>query len=204
MEFVITRRRTAAVLTAAGLFGARTGHAQSSPLQPVQDLVAGLLAIMKAGQGTPFSQRAQMLGPVIDRTFDLEAVLRASVGPTWASFSPDQQRALLAAFRRYTVNSYVNSFDQFNGQRFLINPETRSVGAEEVVRTQIVPTSGDTHELDYVMRNTPNGWRIVDVLADGAVSRVAVQRSDFRTLLRQGGGDRLQRSLDSKAAGLAN
>ncbi|MBN8902450.1 MAG: ABC transporter substrate-binding protein, partial [Rhodospirillales bacterium] len=182
----------------------RTGHAQSSPLQPVQDLVAGLLAIMKAGQGTPFSQRAQMLGPVIDRTFDLEAVLRASVGPTWASFSPDQQRALLAAFRRYTVNSYVNSFDQFNGQRFLINPETRSVGAEEVVRTQIVPTSGDTHELDYVMRNTPNGWRIVDVLADGAVSRVAVQRSDFRTLLRQGGADRLQRSLDSKADGLAN
>ncbi|MBN8908646.1 MAG: ABC transporter substrate-binding protein, partial [Rhodospirillales bacterium] len=73
-----------------------------------------------------------------------------------------------------------------------------------IVRTQIIPTSGDGHELDYVMRNGPAGWRIVDVLADGAVSRVAVQRSDFRALLRQGGAEALQRSLDSKADGLAN
>ncbi len=31
------------------------------------------------------------------------------------------------------------------------------------------------------------GWRIVDVLLDGSISRVAVQRSDFRSLLGNGG-----------------
>jgi phospholipid transport system substrate-binding protein len=54
------------------------------------------------------------------------------------------------------------------------------------------------------MRQGPAGWRIVDVLADGAVSRVAVQRSDFRQLIRQGGAPGLSQSLNAKFANLSN
>jgi phospholipid transport system substrate-binding protein len=192
---------TAAILT----------HVASPPLAfadvpvlvPAHQLINGLLRVMKAGQGTPFSQRFDMLAPVIDQTFDLTAILKESVGFAWDSLPPDQQTALTQAFRRYTVASYVNSFDEFNGQRFLVNPETRSVGSEEVVRTQIIPTTGQGHDLDYVMREGPAGWRIVDVLADGSISRVAVQRSDFRRLVRDGGASALAQSLQSKSAVLA-
>lgn len=178
--------------------------AQSSALDPVNQLIAGLLAVMKAGSsGTPFAQRYQMLAPVIDRSFDLQAVLQTSVGLGWASFTPAQQSALVDSFRRYTVSSYVNSFNEFSGQRFQVNPEPQTVGAEMLVRTQIIPASGDGHRLDYLLRNAANGWRIVDVLADGAVSRVAVQRSDFRGLLRSGGPAKLQQSLDEKSDALA-
>ena len=179
--------------------------ADNDVLAPVHRLNDGLLGVMKAGHATPFSQRFDMLAPVIDQTFDLTSILSASVGPlTWQTMPPDQQQALMAAFRRYTVSSYVNSFNDFNGQRFLINPETRSVGDEEVVDTQIIPVSGDKHALDYVMRQTPAGWRIVDVLADGAISRVAVQRSDFRQVIRTGGAPALSQSLKAKTDGLWN
>jgi phospholipid transport system substrate-binding protein len=174
-------------------------------LVPAHELIAGLLKVMKAGNTTPFSSRFDILAPVIDETFDLAAILRESVGPaTWQSTPADQQQTLLAAFRRYTIASYVSSFDAFNGQRFTIDPETRSVGDEQVVKTQIVPVSGNGHELGYVMRETPAGWRIVDVLADGAISRVAVQRSDFRRLIRVGGADALSQSLKVKSEGLWN
>lgn len=198
-------RRRGCLIVAVGALALRAAPsvAQNSPLDPVNQLNAGLLQVMKAGASTPFGQRYQMLAPVIDRTFDLNAVLQASVGLGWSSLTPDQQKGLEDAFRRYTVASYVSSFNEFNGQRLLVNPETRSVGNDEVVRTQIIPTSGDGHKLDYVMRNGPNGWRIVDVLADGAVSRVAVQRSDFRFLLRSGGPAALQKSLETKAAALS-
>ncbi len=161
---------------------------------------------MKAGSaGAAFSSRFDTLAPVIDETFDLAAILSESVGPaTWEATPPDQQKALTAAFRRYTISSYVSSFNAFNGQRFVINPETRIVGNEEVVETKIIPTSGDGHELSYVMRRTPAGWRIVDVLADGAISRVAVQRSDFRRQIRDGGAEALSKSLKAKADGLWN
>jgi phospholipid transport system substrate-binding protein len=174
-----------------------------SALAPAHQLINGLLRVMKAGHDTPFSQRFDMLAPVIDQTFDLTTILKESVGFTWDSLSPDQQAALTQAFRRYTVASYVNSFDDYNGQRFVVNPETRTVGQQEVVRTQIIPTSGDKHDLDYVMREGPSGWRIVDVLADGAISRVAVQRSDFRGLLREGGATALAQSLQTKSASLS-
>ena len=58
---------------------------------------------------------------------------------------------------------------------------------EVVVATQISPRSGSPTRLDYVMRQMPSGWRAVDVLADGSISRVAVQRSDFQSLLASGG-----------------
>jgi phospholipid transport system substrate-binding protein len=67
----------------------------------------------------------------------------------------------------------------------------------------MVPTRGDRVRIDYVMRQESDGWRVVDVLLDGTISRVAVQRSDFRALLNQGGAAALIVSLQSKVADLA-
>ena len=61
----------------------------------------------------------------------------------------------------------------------------------------------ETTELDYVMNQTPAGWKVVDVLAAGSISRVAVQRSDFRHILSNGGGDALLMSLQRKTADLS-
>ena len=160
---------------------------------------------MKTGARTSFEQRFDMLAPVIDQVFDLDAVLRRSVGSAWTSLPPDQQDMLRPAFRRYTVASYVNNFNRFNGQQFTVEPQTRPVGnGEQVVPTRITSPSSDSHELDYVMRNTGSGWRVVDVLADGSISRVAVQRSDFRRLLSRGGAPALVMSLTAKSQELSD
>ncbi len=108
---------------------------------------------MHAGSGTPFPQRFAMLAPVIDQVFDLQTILQVSVGPTWSSLPPDQQTRLLAAFRRYTIANYVNNFDNFNGQHFDIQPDTKPLpNGEQLTQTRIVSSSGEAHELDYVMR----------------------------------------------------
>jgi phospholipid transport system substrate-binding protein len=183
-----------------GIAGLRRARAENVVLTPIRQLNEGLLRVMKAGQTSSFSDRFNMLAPVVDQAFDLTTILKESVGPDWISLPVDQQATLLDAFRRYTIASYINNFDEYSGQRLLINPETRSVGNDQVVRTQIIPTSGQGHTLDYVMRQAPTGWRIVDVLADGAISRVAVQRSDFRRLIRRGGALALADRLKAQAA----
>ena len=76
-------------------------------------------------------------------------------------------------------------------------PETRSVASDRVVETQIAPPSGDPTRIDYVMHQGAAGWQAVDVLEQGSISQVAVQRSDFRSLLA-GGPDKLIASLQSK------
>jgi len=172
---------------------------------PIEQLDAALLAAMKAGRNTPFAQRFAALAPVIDQTFDLDAVLAASVGVSWSAVPSDQQARLRDTFRRYTVASYAANFDSYSGQTFQILPTVRSVGnGEVVVSTKLIPTDGSARKLDYVMRNGQSGWKAVDVLADGAISRVAVQRSDFRQLLANGGAPALAVALQQKVANLSD
>jgi phospholipid transport system substrate-binding protein len=170
----------------------------------IRQLNEALLATMKAAGRTDFGRRYQALAPAIDQAFDLPAVLSVSVGLGWATLSSDQQARLLDAFRRYTVASYVASFDNYAGQNFSVSPDVRSLGGGRVVvQSRITPVSGDAHELDYVLQQTGSGWKAVDVLAAGSISRVAVQRSDFRHLLSNGGGDALLASLQRKTSDLS-
>ena len=94
MQLFCCRRRdvlsaTAAVVICATV-AARAADDEAA-IAPIQRLIDGLLQVMKAGLGTPFSQRFAMLAPIVDRTFDLAAILRELVGPTWSTLPPDQQ-----------------------------------------------------------------------------------------------------------------
>lgn len=201
----LTRRRTLR-LVAAGVLGFAMQARADDPatVAPVRRLSDALLGMMKTGKSVPFQQRFGTLAPVVDQVFDLATILEVSVGPTWSSLPPDQHTALLAAFRRYTVASYVNSFDNYTGQRFDIDPSTRALpNGDQVVGTRIVAGPGDSHRLDYVMHQGSAGWQVVDVLLDGTISRVAVQRSDFRRVLMSGGAAALMAMLQQKTTDLS-
>jgi len=176
----------------------------TSATTPIEQLDNALLAAMKAGESTPFDNRYRALAPVIERVFDLDGVLAASIGLSWPTLPADQKAALAAAFRRYTVSSYATSFNSYNGQSFQVSPTVRTLGnGEAVVDTRLRRADGTSVALDYVMRRGPAGWQAVDVLSDGSISRVAVQRSDFRSLLRSGGTPALVAGLEHKVANLS-
>lgn len=158
---------------------------------------------MKAGRNAPFSQRYEILSPAVNRAFDLSAVLHAAVGPDWNRVPMDQQAAQGSLSRRYTVSNYVANFDRYDGQSFRVPSETRQFpNGDVVVRTQIVRPVGSPVEIDYVMRRTAEGWKAIDVLSDGTISQIAVQRSDFRRLLASGDAPAPQAGLQRKLAAL--
>lgn len=71
-----------------------------------------------------------------------------------------------------------------------------------MVSSRIVRRNGTAISIDYVMRDESGQWRVVDVLLDGSISRVALQRSDFRSLLDRGGTAALLSNLRRKSAEL--
>jgi phospholipid transport system substrate-binding protein len=175
-----------------------------SPTAPVEQLNDALIASMKAAGGTPFAQRYSALAPVVEQVFNLDAVLAASIGLSWTTLPEAEKATLTTAFRRYTVSSYVANFNSYNGQSFQVSPSARTVGSSEVVvQSQMLRTNDSPIKLDYVMRRFPAGWQAVDVLTDGSISRVAVQRSDFRELLRAGGASALANGLNHKVGNLS-
>ena len=197
---------TAAAFVAAGAWNPASAQSAdgAASIAPIQRFNDALLAAMKAGPSMSFAQRAAMLTPVIEQTLDLDAILAASVGLRWPALPDDQKAQVDTAFRRYTVASYAANFNSYTGQTFQMSPGVRSVGnGEVVVGTRLVSTDGSATPLDYVMRDTRSGWKAVDVLAGGSISRVAVQRSDFRHLLTSGGVPALMAALQSKVANLS-
>jgi len=206
MAFALPDRRTVlrhVLLLIAVCLGPGSPANASEMTAPIEQLHAGLVEIMKAGKAAPFRQRYDKIAPVIGRTFDLEAIVRQVVGPRWAALPPDQQAALADAFQRYTIASYVSNFDACSGERFEVLPGVAAVGNVRVVKAEIVTAAGQGHVLAYVMRPTGGRWRVVDVLADGSVSRVAAQRSEIRSVLSDGGGPGLLVSLRRKTAELS-
>ena len=170
---------------------------------PIEALNQALLGIMKAGTSTPFPQRFNALAPVVDKAFDLPAVLRASIGPRFEGLPANQQADLLDAFRKFTVASYVANFNDYGGEKLQVVPGQREVGADLVVQTRIVPASGSPTPIDYVMRRTPDGWKAIDVLLNGSISQNAVKRSDFRSLVTSSSAQRLIDSLRRKVGELS-
>ena len=171
---------------------------------PITALNAGLVAAMKTGKAAPFPQRYAALLPVVDQAFDMGTILQTVVGPRWAGLPPAQQGQLLDVFRKYTVATYVANFDNYGGERLDTLPDSRSIGADQVVETQIAPSSGTPTRIDYVMRRGSAGWRAVDVYLNGTISQVAVQRSDFRSLISTGDAGPLIASLQRKVADLSH
>jgi phospholipid transport system substrate-binding protein len=176
----------------------------AGPVALVQQLTTALLAAMKSGTGTPFRSRFDMLAPVIENTFDLNRVLSLSVGPAWTNLPMEQKQALAKAFLRYTIATYAANFDSYNGQRLEVSPAVRAVGnGEQIVDTRIIRADGTSEAIDYVMRHDAGGWKAVDVLTGGGISRVAVQHADFGGFMSDGGAPALTVALRHKVSTLS-
>jgi phospholipid transport system substrate-binding protein len=171
-------------------------QATDPAVSTVNTLHGGLLNIMRA-RGTHAS-RAQSIGPVVDRTFDLPLMTRLAVGPSWTTIPAPQQAALVRAFRALTVSQYAKNFDAFGGERFVFGGiEAR--GADKLVKTTL--QSGSTREsLNYRLRNSGGQWKIVDVYYRNAISQLATRRADFARVLKTGGAPALVAHLNRLAA----
>jgi phospholipid transport system substrate-binding protein len=165
----------------------------------VQTLTDALLKSMRAGRAESMAERYRNLGPVIEQTFALPLVTRLAVGPDWASFSPDQQKAVIAAFTRFTVANYAHNFHDFDGQKFEIDDNVLTRGEDKIVRTRVIPRNDTPVSLLYRMHEVDGTWRIIDVYSNG-VSELALRRSDFAAALASGGAatliDHLNKASD--------
>ena len=196
-------KRLAVALFAAqaALAAPCTALADTTGATAAIEAVQKSLTAMEHSTGN-FAAKEAIIAPAIDQAFDLGTILKNSVGLRYATIAPAERDKLLATFRTYTLANYVSNFGS-GDNTFTVSPDTRQSGSDVIVQTSITPTSGSATRVDYVMRNTGSGYKAVDVLLDGTMSRVAVNRSDFRATFEQGGASGLEQTLQRKTAALS-
>src|ERR1700741_4121392 len=168
-----------------------------NPQGNVRGFYDALLTTMKNGPTLGHSGRYARLAPVVERVFDVPSMTRLAVGPSWATLSPAQQQQLVEAFRHYVAATYADRFDSYSGQQLQVTGD-RPYNADIIGQTKIVNSDGDTTTLDYLMRQNQGLWQISDVYLDGTISQLAIQRSEFYSILRREGVDGLVMALNRK------
>ncbi|WP_428376642.1 ABC transporter substrate-binding protein [Lichenicoccus sp.] len=178
--------------------GRAAAQADTGAAAPIQRLYAALGQTEQHGS-EPFARRSQELAPAVDQALSIPTILQSSVGLRYRALPADQKQQLVQAFRDFTIARYVSNFSG-NGDTFTVVPGTRPspYGSDRIVQTRLSSAGGAPTEVDYVMRQFPQGWQAVDVLLDGHISQVAVQRSDFGSTLSSGNATPLIESLKKK------
>jgi phospholipid transport system substrate-binding protein len=164
----------------------------------VQGLYDALLSTMKNGRILGQSGRFAQLAPVIRSTFDIPAMTRLSVGPTWAGLTEGQRQQATESFGRYISAIYADRFDSYAGQKLQVTGEQPNAGGV-MVRSQIIKANGEPVKVDYMMRRSGENWLVSDIYLDSAISEVATRRSEFAAILKNDGIDGLIAALNRKA-----
>jgi len=172
--------------------------APSSGGDTVQGLYDALLNTMKNGRTLGHSGRFAQLDPVIRRSFDIAAMARLSVGPSWSGLTEAQRQQVTENFGRYISAIYADRFDSYSGQKLEVTCEEPAASGV-MVRSRIIKADGEPVKVDYMMRRNGEGWLISDVYLDGAISEVATRRSEFAGILKHEGIDGLIAALNRKA-----
>jgi phospholipid transport system substrate-binding protein len=201
MHAILKPVLAALLLTATPVLTAATVlPAQAQAADPAVDQVQGfydvLLASMKSGGSA--KSRYDKLKPAVEKAFDLTAMTAIAVGPTWASTSDADKKALVDAFSRMTIANYAKSFDSFGGEKFTVEPASITRGSDHFVKSKMT-TSKETIAFNYRTHQVGSDWKITDVYLAGNISQMAQKRSDFAATLASGGPQGLTKRINALA-----
>ena len=160
---------------------------------------------MKRGASLDFAARKELLGPEIRRDLDLELMTRIVVGPPWRNLAPSDRQQVVEAFSDYCIATNVQRIKSSSGGRFEVDPTpTLLPRGDRIVHTKLYTSDPNPVQLDYLMREDGGHWRIIDVYLSGTISELAARRSEYSTILRQGGAPALVALLRKKTAELSD
>lgn len=173
--------------------------AAPSPTAVVDRFHATLIDVMKNADTLGLDGRRERLTPVMDETYDFAGMAQRSLGPGWAKLDAARRTRFVEVFRGLILRTYATRFNAYVSERFETLGSEASIAGTEIVHTVLHAPDQDVH-LDYRMRETPAGWRVIDVYLGGTVSELALRRAEYTAVLDRDGFDALVSALERKVA----
>lgn len=180
--------------------------AAGSPTDTINDGSTKLLNIIKQDTGRNTNQIRQQMENAAIPMFDFQRMTALAVGQGWRSATPAQQAALTQEFKSLLVRTYAGTMMRFKNARVDVrpNPVMANSGREATVKSVVNPGNGKQPvAVDYTMYQGSQGWKIYNVVVEGA-SLVTVYRNQFNEEINRNGVDGLIKLLKDKNANPAS
>jgi phospholipid transport system substrate-binding protein len=173
-------------------------EAPDALVKRIADEVVAIVKTDKDLQAGNSSKVVQLAEEKVLPHFDFMRMTRLAVGRNWQQATPEQREALTKEFRTLLVRTYSSSLSQYRDQKIQVKPLQVSPGDEDVmVRTAILQENGPQIPIDYRMEKAKDGWKVYDVVIDGA-SLVTTYRGSFNDQIQRGGIDALVKTLQER------
>ena len=177
--------------------------AQETPDALVKRIADEVLGVIKADKDVAAGNQQKVVALAEQKVlphFDFTRMTRLAVGRNWNQASDAQKEALTKEFRTMLVRTYSSSLTAYRNQTIEVKPvKMAPADKETTVRTQVLQQGGPPIPIDYAMEKTDSGWKVYDVVIDGA-SLVTTYRGSFNDQIQKGGIDGLLKTLQERNA----
>jgi len=192
------------LLTFLAAFVPFAALAQEAPDALVKRVTNEVLAIIKADkdlQSGNSRKIAELAEAKVLPHFDFTRMTRLAVGRNWQQANDAQKEQLVKEFRTMLVRTYSTSLTAYRNQTIEVKPVKMAAADKEVtVRTAVIQQGGPQIPIDYAMEKADSGWKVYDVVIDGA-SLVTTYRGTFNEQVQKGGIDGLVKTLVERNQG---
>ena len=147
-------------------------------------------------------QRTEVFRELLTGSFDLKTIARFTLGRYWRIASADQRSEYRRLFEDFLVLAYANRFRDLSGVKLRVTSVRTINKRDRLARSEVDPGGGRPPiRIDWRVRTTKYGLRVVDVIVDG-ISMSVTQRDQFAAAIRSAGGkiDGLLAMLRDKTA----
>jgi phospholipid transport system substrate-binding protein len=183
------------------------GIAATPPTSPkvvvVEAFNANLLNLLRNSDSLDQKGRSAALKPSLRKSFDLDFMAQKVLGRGWKKLTPEQREVWRESFAGLMTENYAGRFVGWSEQSFTTVEESEAGHGTVLVRTKLHVPGDEDVALDYRLRETPEGWRVIDVFLNGTVSELALRRAEYSGVLKRDGFDALIVAVDGKREELA-
>ncbi len=188
------------ILLGLCVFFSATLVAEETPRVMVTDTSEQVRALLLKEDGKNTEAIRTQVEQVIYPRFDFSRMTALAVGKNWKQAAPEQKEALALEFRTLLARTYFTTMLRYRDAGIVIKPDVilDNDGKEATIKTTVTVANSQTPVLiDYVLYKTPEGWKVFNVIIEGA-SLVTVYRNQFGDEVTKGGIDGLINALHVK------
>lgn len=174
--------------------------ATEDPFALVNNASEQVRAVLMKENGTNTEQIRHEVEAVVYPRFDFNRMTALAVGKHWREATPEQKAALANEFRTLLTRTYYGVMLRYRDVKVSIDQNIlmENEGKQATVKTQVAVANAKQPVLmDYVLYNTPEGWKVFNVIVEGA-SLVTVYRNQFGEEISRNGVDGLVKMLQNK------
>ncbi len=131
---------------------------------------------------------------LLENGFDMNLIGRVALDGHWPDATVEQHGEYLALFSDYLIKSYGRWIKAYAAGQLEVVQSAPIDDRDTLVRTRISRTPGESENIEWRVRRSGEGMRVIDVIVDG-VSMLNTQRSEFAAVIARDGIDGLLETL---------